>query len=229
MSVSEKTLTESLFELQDISYLDFQSKLVPNVEKERIIGIRTPILRKFAKEFGKTEKANVFLNTLPHYYYEENNLHAFLLEQVKDFETLCLYLDKFLPYVDNWATCDMMSPKIFAKHKSQLLKKAKEWILSEHIYEVRFGIGVLMKHFLDEDFDEAQSKLVSSIKSDEYYINMMIAWYFATALTKQYDGAIKVLENNELDVWLHNKTIQKAIESNRITSEIKEKLKGLKR
>ncbi len=228
MTDIEKRVQARLFELQDLKYRDFHSKLMPTVPKEKIIGVRVPELRKFAKEFGKTEDAKVFLEILPHEYYEEDNLHAFLIEQIKDFDECILTLDNFLLYVDNWATCDMMTPKIFKKNTAQLLPKIEEWLISDYTYQVRFAIGMLMKFYLDENFDEKYLCLVAGVKSEEYYINMMIAWYFATAMAKQWEKALPYIENKVLDKWTHNKAIQKAVESYRITKEQKEYLKQLK-
>lgn len=228
MTDIEKTVQARLFEMQDLSYRDFHSKLMPTVDKEKIIGVRVPELRKFAKEFAKTEEAKDFLKILPHKYYEEDNLHAFLIEQIKDFDECVSALDDFLLYVDNWATCDMMTPKVFKKNTDELLPKINEWLISDYTYEVRFAIGMLMKLYLDENFDEKYLKLVAGVKSDEYYINMMIAWYFATALAKQREKTLPYIENRALDKWTHNKAIQKAVESYRITKEQKEYLKTLK-
>lgn len=228
MTDVKKQVQAKLFELQDLGYRDFHSKLMPTVPKEKIIGVRVPELRKFAKEFGKTQEAKDFLKILPHKYYEEDNLHAFLIEQIKDFDECVSALDNFLLYTDNWATCDMMSPKVFKKNTERLLPKIKEWLISDYTYQVRFAIGMLMKFYLDESFNEEYLKLVSGVKSDEYYINMMIAWYFATALAKQWKKTVPYIENKELNKWVHNKAIQKAVESNRITREQKEYLKGFK-
>ncbi len=218
-------LQEQLFEMQDLGYRDFHSKLMPTVDKEKIIGIRTPQLRKFAKEFAKTEEKELFLNTLPHQYYEEDNLHGFLLEMEREYAVLVEKVDEFLPYVDNWATCDMMRPKVFKKHLSELFEYVKVWIESKHTYTVRYGIGMLLSFYLDEEFDEKHLEMVAKIRSEEYYVNMMIAWYFATALAKQWDETIPYIEGKVLDKWVHNKTIQKAIESYRITKEQKEYLR----
>lgn len=217
-----------LFELQDLSYRDFHSKLMPTVQKEKIIGVRVPKLRKFAKEFAKREEAKKFLKILPHKYYEEDNLHAFLIEQIKDFDECISALDDFLPHIDNWATCDMITPKIFRNNTEKLLPKIEEWLISDYTYQVRFAICTLMKFYLNENFDESYLSLVAKVKSNEYYINMMIAWFFATALAKQWDKAVPYIENKFLDKWTHNKAIQKALESYRITKEQKEYLKTLK-
>lgn len=219
---------KDLFALQDLGYRDFHARLMPTVDKEKVIGIRTPNLRKFAKEFGKKPEAENFLGQLPHQYYEENNVHGFLISGMKDYDRCIEELYRFLPYVDNWATCDLMSPKIFKKHLPELLEHIKVWIASEHTYMVRFGIGMLMSFYLDEAFEPEYLQMAASVKSEEYYINMMIAWYFATALAKQYDAARIYLEEKRLEKWTHNKTIQKAVESYRITSEQKAYLKTLK-
>ncbi len=218
-------LQVQLFEMQDLGYRDFHSKLMPTVDKEKIIGIRTPQLRKFAKEFAKSENVNEFLSDLPHQYYEEDNLHGFLLEMVKDYGILVERLEKFLPYVDNWATCDMLRPKTFKKYLPELLEHVEVWLESSHTYTVRYGIGMLLSYYLDEAFDKKYLEMVAKIRSEEYYINMMIAWYFATALAKQWDATIDYIEKQRLDKWTHNKAIQKAIESYRITKEQKEYLR----
>lgn len=228
MTNVEKYVQDSLFQLADEEYKNFHSRLMPTVNPDLIIGVRVPALRKFAKAFGKTRLAKEFINILPHKYYEENNLHGFLIEQTRDFELCIEALDKFLPYVDNWATCDMTSPKVLGKNTEKLLIKINEWIKSEKTYTVRYSIGMLMRHYLDDNFKIEYLDLVSGVKSDEYYINMMIAWYFATALAKQWESTLPYIENKVLDVWVHNKAIQKAVESNRITGEQKAYLKTLK-
>lgn len=217
-----------LFELQDAEYRDFHARLMPTVEKERIIGIRTPVLRKFAKEFAKTEDADEFMKALPHTYYEENNLHGFLIEGMKDYEACIRALDLFLHYVDNWATCDMIAPKIFKRHLPELLNKTREWMASGDTYTVRYGIGMLMRHYLDGEFKEEYLVRVAQVRSEEYYVKMMVAWYFATALAKQYEAALPFIEERRLEKWTHNKAIQKAIESSRITKEQKEHLRTCK-
>ena len=221
-------IRNKLFTLQDKKYRDFQSKLIPTVAIDNVIGVRTPDLRKYAKELSKREDIKDFLNVLPHKYFDENQLHAFIVSEIKDFDLCIKEVCRFLPFVDNWATCDQMSPKIFKKHHSELLKHIKEWLSSDKTYVVRFAIGMLMEHFLNEDFDIAYPEIIAKIKSNEYYVNMMIAWYFATALAKQYNLVLPFIENKCLDSWTHNKTIQKAIESNRITDEQKAYLKKLK-
>lgn len=217
-----------LFKLQDMNYRDFNSKLIPTVDKESMIGIRTPDLRKYAKQLGKSGDVIEFLQTLPHKYFDENQLHAFIISEIKDFKNCIDEINRFLPYIDNWATCDQLSPKVFKKYHNELFEYIKDWLKSDKVYTLRFGIGMLMEHFLDEDFDILYPETVSKIRSGEYYINMMIAWYFATALAKQYESVIPFIENNSLDIWTHNKAIQKAVESLRISDEKKEYLKSLK-
>lgn len=207
--------------MQDLEYKKFHSRLMPTVGEDVIIGIRVPELRKFAKSIAKSEKAEEFLQVLPHKYYEENNLHAFLLEGIKDFDTALTETERFLPYIDNWATCDMFYPKVFKNNPDKLMPKIKIWIKSDKTYTVRYAIGLMMRM----DFKREHMDMVAGVKSDEYYINMMIAWYFATALCKNYDEAIIYLEENRLSKWVHNKTIQKAVESYRIGEELKQKLK----
>lgn len=221
-------IQKHLFELQDMAYRDFHSRLMPDSDKETIIGIRVPMLRKYAKSIAGTELSEKFIKELPHHYYEENNLHMMLITRIKDYDRCISEIERFLPYVDNWATCDLMSPKIFAKHTDELFIKIKLWIKSDKVYTVRYGIGMLMRYFLDESFEESYLELVANITSEEYYINMMIAWYFATALAKQYDSAIKFIEQHKLNKWTHNKAIQKAIESLRINPEQKAYLRTLK-
>ncbi len=223
-----KNIKEKLFEMQDKKYQEFQSKLLPTIDSKKMIGVRTKELRKYAKRLIK-EDYKSFLDELPHNYFDENQLHAFIISEIKDYNECINYIDKFLPYVDNWATCDQLSPKIFKKNKDLLLDKIKEWIKSKDTYTIRFGIRMLMQYYLDDNFKDKYLEWIISIKSNEYYVNMMIAWFFATALAKQYDSVIKVIEEKKLDVWIHNKTIQKAVESYRITNEQKEYLKKLKR
>lgn len=219
---------KELFKLQDKKYRDFQSKLIPNIDSETIIGVRTPDLRNLAKKMVKENNYIDFLNTLPHKYFDENQLHAFIISELKDYDECIKYINSFLKYVDNWATCDQMSPKIFKKHTDKLLNEIKNWLKSKETYTIRFGIGMLMQYFLDSKFKEEYLEWVSSIKSEEYYVRMMIAWYFATALAKQYESALPYIENKKLDIWSHNKAIQKSIESYRVTDEHKEYLKALK-
>lgn len=221
-------IQKRLFELQDLKYRDFQCKLMPTVAPDTVIGVRTPELRKLAREFAKTPEAAEFIKILPHKYYEENNLHGFLIETIKDYGQLIEATEAFLPYVDNWATCDLMSPKVFKKHLPELYERIKVWLKSEHTYTVRFGIEMLMSFYLDGEFKEEYPELVAGVRSTEYYVNMMIAWYFATALAKQYEAVLPYIENQRLDKWTHNKAIQKAIESYRITDEQKAYLRSLK-
>ena len=219
---------QDLFTMQDLKYRDFHAKLMPTVEKESVIGVRVPVLRTYAKKFGKTEEAKQFLKILPHQYYEENNLHMMLVAQIKDYESCLAEVERFLPYVDNWATCDLPAPKCFEKHKKELITVIRKWISSEKIYVVRYGIGLLLRLYLDADFDPAYLELVTAVQSEEYYVNMMIAWYLATALAKQWEETIPYLEERRLSEWVHRKTIQKAVESYRITKEKKEYLRSLR-
>ena len=223
-----ESIRETLFSMQDIKYGDFQAKLMPTISRETVIGVRTPALRKYAKELAKEKDISSFLQDLPHQYFEENQLHAFIICEQKEYEKCMEELQLFLPYVDNWATCDQMSPKIFRKHRQELLEQIKLWIASDKTYTIRYGIGMLMIHFLDEEFDIQYAEMVAGIRSEEYYVNMMIAWYFATALAKQYESIVPYIENQKLDPWTHRKTIQKSVESYRITKEQKEYLKSLK-
>ena len=218
-------ILDRLYALQDTQYRDFQGKLLPTVDPKTIIGVRTPDLRKLAKELAKQDDIGSFLDNLPHSYFDENQLHAFILSELKNYDRCIALVDHFLPNIDNWATCDQLSPKVFRKHKTELLTQIKSWLKSDATYTVRFAVGMLMQHYLDDDFNIAYPKLVAAIKSDEYYINMMRAWYFATALAKQYDAIIPYIEQKKLDAWTHNKAIQKAVESYRITPEQKEYLK----
>ncbi len=222
-------IREQLFELQDAEYKAFHARLIPTVNPGLIIGVRTPELRKLSKKLWKKGETGAFMAELPHYYYEENNLHGFFIEQIKDYDTCLEALNAFLPYVDNWATCDLMSPKALARHKDRLLLQIRIWLASGHTYTVRFAIGMLMRYFLDEDFEDSYLDLVAEAESEEYYINMMRAWYFATALAKQYDAALAVIESGRLDIWTHNKAIQKAVESYRITAQQKTCLRSLRR
>lgn len=221
-------LRRRLFALQDLDYRAFHCRLIPNVPPERVIGIRTPALRALARDFAKTPEATRFLTALPHVYYEENNLHGFLVEQGKDFAAVVQALDEFLPYVDNWATCDLMRPKVFSRHLPELLPCIRRWMASRHPYTIRFGIEMLMTFYLDEAFQPEQLAWVAGLRSEEYYVNMMIAWYFATALAKQYEAALPYLQERRLTAWTHNKTIRKAVESYRITAEQKNELRALR-
>ena len=222
-------IRKELKKLQDKGYQKMQVTIIPTVYADSIIGVRTPALRQMAKELSKREDISSFLSDVPHKYFEENQLHAFILSGMKDAESCIKLVDEFLPFVDNWATCDQMSPKVFKKNKQLLLEYVDKWIKSDHTYVKRFAIGMLMEHFLDEDFKTSYLTKVSKIRSEEYYVNMMIAWYFATALAKQYEDTLPFIEKQKLDKWTHNKSIQKAVESYRITPEQKEYLKTLKR
>lgn len=219
-------IQKHLFELQDIKYRDFHSRLMPDIDKETVIGIRVPVLRKYAKSIAGTELSEKFIKELPHHYYEENNLHMMLITRIKDYDRCISEIERFLPYIDNWATCDFPAPKCFENHKEELLPVIKRWITSGETYTIRYGIGMLMRLYLDEDFEPEYVKLVAGVESDEYYVNMMIAWYMATALAKQWDAVIPYIEEHRMSDWVHRKTIQKAVESYRITDEQKRYLKG---
>lgn len=228
MDKSRSELQKQLFELQDINYREFHSKLMPGIDKETVIGIRVPVLRKFAKQFAKTEAAEQFIRELPHTYYEENNLHMMLITAIPDYEKCLSEVQRFLPYINSWATCDFSEPKCFAKHKQELLPEIQSWMASGETYTVRYGIGMLMRLYLDADFSPEYIEWVTGVKSEEYYVNMMIAWYLATALAKQWESTIPYLEERRLSEWVHRKTIQKAVESYRITEEQKVYLRGLR-
>ena len=221
-------IQERLFALRDEKYREFQRSLIPGLPRENIIGIRIPVMRKLAKEFVKEPEAAVFLKQLPHTYYDENILHALLVAEIKDYDTCVKEVERFLPHVDNWAVCDIFSPKVFKKNRDRLIKKIKEWTASDHPYTCRFGMEMLMMHFLDENFRPEYLEIPAAVHSEEYYVNMMIAWFYATALAKQWDAAVSYIEEKRLNPWTHNKTIQKARESYRITPEQKEYLKTLK-
>ena len=221
-------VTEELFNLRDSEYAAFQAKLTPTLAPEKFIGVRLPVLRKFAKEYAKDPECSQFMSTLPHDYYDENLLHSVLITYIKDYDACMQELEKFLPFVDNWAVCDTMSPKVLKKNKEALLLKIKEWVKSDKTYTIRFGVDMLMSFYLDDDFKPEYLEIPASIRSDEYYVNMMTAWYFATALAKQWDEAVKYIENRRLDRWTHNKAIQKSIESFRVTQEHKDYLRSLK-
>jgi len=222
------TITEELYRLQDTGYAAMQVRIIPTVAADRIIGVRTPALRTLAKELAGSPEAAAFLASLPHRYFDEDQLHAFVISLEKDFDICVAQVETFLPYIDNWATCDQLSPKAFKKQPEKLLPYIRQWIRSDRVYTVRFAIGMLMQHFLDERFDPAYAEWVAAVRSDEYYINMMIAWYFATALAKQYDAVLPYLEKKQLADWTHNKAIQKSLESYRITPEQKAYLRTLK-
>lgn len=223
-------IDKCLFEASDEKYRDFSAALVPSSDKKNILGVRTPFLRELAAYLSKNEPelTEEFMSALPHTFFEENQLHAFLIEKVRDFDTLLKLLDGFLPYVDNWATCDQMKPKALAKHPKETEKKAYEYLRSDSTYTVRYGIGIFMNYFLSDNFDENQMSEIAALRSDEYYVNMMRAWYFATALAKQRDTALKYIENKKLDAATHNMTVRKAVESRRISCADKEYLRSLK-
>jgi len=230
MKMERTAIQAQLFTFQDEAYKDFNKTLIPTVDEKTMIGIRTPVLKKFAKQLLKTEPklAAAFLKILPHRYFEENNLHAFLIANMTDFNAVVRETELFLPFIDNWATCDSFAPPVFKKHPNAVYQKVLQWIQSEHTYTVRYAIGLLLSNYLDEQFRPEMLELVSNVKSEEYYVNMMIAWYFSFALIKQYDAALPYLERQTLAPFTHNKTIQKAIESRRISSEIKNYLRTLK-
>jgi 3-methyladenine DNA glycosylase AlkD len=222
-------IVAELFRLQDKEYARMQAKIIPTVSPDRIVGVRTPALRDFAKSLNKDQDKGEFLSCLPHQYFDEDQLHAFVISLERDFDKCIAEVDAFLPYIDNWATCDQLSPKAFKKEPEKLLPFIRIWIKSDKTYTVRFAIGLLMQHFLDEDFDVKYLNEVADLRSEEYYVNMMIAWFFATALTKQWEAALPLLEAQRLDVWTHNKSIQKAVESYRVPEERKTYLKTLRR
>lgn len=225
-----ESIRERLFSLADSKYKDFNSKLIPNVDPEKVIGVRMPDIKKLAKSIVKNEDAEAFLSDLPHFYHEEDLLHGFIVAEGKSFEKTLADTEKFLPYINNWAVCDTFSPRIFAKNKDILYGKILEWLRSSHPYTVRYGIGMSMRYFLDgEYFDGKKLSDVAAVKSEEYYVNMMIAWYFATALAKRYDETFPYIKDNRLDKWVHNKTIQKASESFRVSDEQKAELRALRR
>lgn len=221
-------IVAELFRLQDKEYAAFQAKLIPTVEANTIIGVRTPELRALAKKLFKDKDKASFLAVSPHRYFEENQLHAFVISLENDFDKCIAEVEAFLPYIDNWATCDQLSPKAFKKEPEKLLPYICKWIKSDKVYTVRFAIGMLMRHFLDSRFEPKYADMVAAVRSEEYYINMMIAWYFATALAKQYACVLPYLEKKKLDDWTHNKAIQKSMESYRITPDQKAYLKTLK-
>ena len=221
-------IAQELFNLQDNNYQELQSKIIPNISKEKVIGVRIPEIRKLAKKINDIDKKE-FLETLPHTYYDENILHSVLLSEIKDYDELIKEINNFLPCIDNWAVCDTLLPRALKKHKQELIKEIIKWSKSKKTYTIRFGIGMLMRHFLDDDFKKEYLEIPASIKSNEYYVKMMISWFYATSLAKKWDETIVYLENSKLDLWVHNKTIQKAKESFRITNEQKEYLNSLKR
>ena len=221
-------IVAELFRLQDQDYALMQAKIIPTLSQDRIIGVRTPALRDFAKSLNKDQDIGEFLSYLPHQYFDEDQLHAFVISLEKDFDQCMAEVDAFLPFIDNWATCDQLSPKAFKKEPEKLLPYIQIWIKSDKTYTIRFAIGLLMQHFLDDHFDLKYADEVAGIRSEEYYVRMMIAWYFATALAKQYELVLPYLEDKRLDDWVHNKAIRKSIESYRITDEQKAYLRTLK-
>lgn len=226
--MNRNDVVDELFRMRDPSYAVFQAKLIPTVAADRIIGVRTPDIRRFSKVLYRDKAAECFLRSLPHRYFEENQLHSFLISQERDFEACIKEVESFLPFVDNWATCDQLLPNAFQREPEKLLPYIRQWIRADHTYTVRFGIGMLMQHFLDGRFRMEYADMAAGIRSEEYYVNMMIAWYFATALAKQYDSILPFLEEKRLSDWTHNKTIQKCLESYRITNEQKAYLRTLK-
>ena len=228
VGATDNEIRQQLFGMTDEKYASFQAKLIPGIDPKAVIGVRTPQLRAYAKKLVKENAAGEYLKHLPHEYFDETQLHAFIISEMKDFDECMAEVNRFLPYVDNWATCDQLSPKVFGKHKDRLLPQIRTWMNSGKTYTIRFGIGMLMQHYLDDDFKPEYPRMVAEIRSDEYYVNMMIAWYFATALAKQYQTVLPFIQDRKLDVWTHNKAIQKAVESYRITDSQKEYLKSLK-
>ena len=221
-------IVKELFRMQDKDYALMQVKILPTVAADRIIGVRTPALRTFAKSLYKDKDRDAFLSCTPHQYFDEDQLHAFVISLEKDFDKCIAEVEAFLPFIDNWATCDQLSPKAFKKESEKLLPYIRSWIKSDKTYTIRFAIGMLMQHFLDDRFDTKYADMVAEVRSEEYYVNMMIAWYFATALAKQYEAVLPYLQEKRLADWVHNKAIQKSVESFRITPEQKEYLKTLK-
>ncbi len=222
------TILERMFELRDEKYAGFQAKLTPGIKPELFIGVRIPVLRSLAKEYYAEPEHEQFIKELPHKYYDENMLHGLLIEQIKDYGKCIDEIEKFLPYVDNWAVCDIMSPKVLKKNKDKLIVKIREWVKSDETYTCRFGMEMLMSHFLDDDFEAEYLEIPAAVRSEEYYVNMMTAWFFATALAKQWDDTIPYITGQRLDKWTHNKTIQKSIESRRVSKEKKDYLRTLK-
>lgn len=227
--MTEAEIRQALFAMQDPKYRDFHARLIPTVETDRIIGVRTPELRRFAKTLAKEPGALAYLDILPHHYYEENNLHAFLIETIRDFDTAMAYTEKFLPYIDNWATCDMFSPKVFRKHPEEVYDRVRVWLNSEHTYTVRYGVVTLMGQFLGEQFRPEMLDLAAKACCGEYYINMAVAWYFSMALVKRQEAALAFLREGRLPAWVHNKAIQKAVESYQLSLEEKAYLRILRR
>ena len=226
--MKSEEIRKELFRLQDPGYRNFQSGLIPTVEPERFIGVRTPELRKLAKTLCRDAEAEAFLEELPHFYFDENQLHAFMISEIRDFDRCLDAVNRFLPRVDNWATCDQLSPKVFRRRREELLQPVKAWIADGGTYTVRFGIRMLMDHYLDEAFDPVYPEMVAGIRSEEYYVRMMAAWYFVTALAKQYEAVLPFIRERRLEPWTHRKAIQKATESFRISPEQKACLRSLR-
>lgn len=226
--MNPEEIRRRLFDMQDAEYRLFQCRLMPTAPPEKVIGVRTPALRAFAAELWRSGEAGVFLACLPHAYYEEDNLHAFLIERIRDYDACIAALDAFLPFVDNWATCDSLRPKLLGRNRERLIREIQRWLDSPHAYAVRFGLGMLMCWFLDGNFRPEYLELAAGVRSEEYYIRMMIAWFFATALAKQWGAALPYLEGRRLEPWTHNRAIRKAIESLRVPKEHKAVLRGLK-
>ena len=226
--MTKKELMDLLLRHQDIAYADFSAKLIPTVPRERFLGIRTPEYKKILRELGDDPIIPEFLAELPHAYYEENCLHSALICRIKDYDSCIREVERFLPYVDNWAVNDGLNPAVFSKHRGELIEKVREWIASEATYTRRFGLHILMSHYLEEDFQAEYLSWAADLRSEEYYVNMMTAWLFAEALAKQWDAALPFLLEHRLDRWTHNKAIQKARESRRITEEQKNYLNTLK-
>ena len=222
------TVYEELLKVKDDKYKEFQAKLVPNIDPDIILGVKTPEMRQIAKDIFNSKEKDAFLKDLPHKYYEENLVHFFIISMIKDFDECIREVETFLPYVDCWPVSDQATPRSFKKNHEKLLPYIKKWIKSKHLYTSRFGIRMLMNEFLGDEFKDEYAKLVASVKSDEYYLKMMVAWYFATALAKNYDETIKYIEERKLDDWVLKKTIQKAVESYRVTDEHKEYLKSFR-
>lgn len=220
--------TDRLMELRDEEYAAFQSRIVPNIDGGTILGVRVPVLKGLAKELYNDPRKEAFFNELPHKYYEENQLHIMLVCLEKSFDTCISRLEQFLPYADNWAVTDQSSPKCFKKHHKELVPIITEWLGSEHVYTARYAMNIFMREFLDDDFDVKYAELISQKRGEDYYLKMMIAWYFATALAKQYDAVVPFIEQRRLDLWTHNKAIQKSIESYRVSDDHKAYLRGLK-
>ena len=222
-------ITQGLFEMQDVKYRDFSSRLIPNISSDTVIGVRLPQVKKLARELYKSGEYVSFINTLPHKYFEEYYLHSYILSEIKDFEAFVVEVERLLPYIDNWSVCDSLRPKCFEKNKEEALIYIKNWLKSDHIYTQRFAIEMLMVHYLNEDFKIEYLELVSKTQGDDYYLKMMVAWYFATALAKQYDATLPYIEKGLIkDKWTHNKAIQKALESYRVSDDKKSYLKLLK-